>query len=145
MRLYDELFFEITLEGTKADLRKFVKFVRSGELDDFFECAEDYLIYDDAYDDTEDSQPTAITFTNDDIGVEISSFNPEDFLDVFCKATRMLDVRGRFYDMDDEEYAFASAAGTDSYANDADAELFNDELDEEARREGAAEDEDEEM
>ncbi len=144
MCLYDELFFEITLEGAKADLRKFVKFVHSGELNDFFEGAEDYLIYDDAYDDTEDAQPTSLTFTNDDIGVEISSFNPEDFLDIFCKATRALDVHGRFYDMDDEEYAFVSAADTDSYLNQADSRLFNDELDEEARRESEDEGEEEE-
>ena len=143
MCLYDELFFDITLEGAKSELKKFIKFMRSGELDEFFEVSEDYLIYDDEYEDADDDKQTSIIFTNDDLGVEIDQFNPEDFLDVFCKATKPLDVRGRFYDMDDEEYAFVSAAGTDSYMNEASPKLFNDELDEEARRESADEDEDE--
>ncbi len=141
MCLYDELFFDITLEGEKSELRKFVKFLRSGELSDFIDDAEDYIVLEDDYEDKDDHEQSSIIFTNDDLGIEIDRFNPEDFLDVFCKATRTLQVHGRFYDMDDEEYAFVSAAGTDSYLNQADDTLFNDELDEQARRESDDEDE----
>ena len=39
MTLWDELYFEITLHGAKSELKKFVNFLKSGELDDFFEIA----------------------------------------------------------------------------------------------------------
>lgn len=143
MKLYDELYFEINLKGPKAELAKFVRFLKSGELDEFFEISSDYIVYSDDYASTEDDKATEITFTNDDIGVEISSFNPEDFLDVFCKAARALEVRGHFYDLDDEEFDFSSPAGDRDYTDGASSIDFNDELDSYARGE-EIDDEDEE-
>ncbi len=134
MKLYDELYFEITLEGRKSDLRNFVKFIRSGELEDFFEITSDYIVYNDDYATAEDEAETGLVFTNDDIGIEISSFSPEDFLDVLCKATRNLEVSGHFYDTDDEEYTFRSARGDAGYSDGA-IQSFNDELDTRAKEE----------
>lgn len=134
MKLYDELYFEITLEGTKAELKKFVKFLKSGELDEFFEVSSDYIIYNDAFSTATDETETDIVFTNDDFGIEISSLSPEDFLDVFCKGTRALDVRGHLYDIEDEEYTFRSPRGDTDYVSGADTE-FNDELDARAAEE----------
>ena len=134
MKLYDELYFEITLEGTKAELKKFVKFLKSGELDEFFEISSDYLIYNDAFATADDAAETDLIFTNDDLGIEISSFSPEDFLDVFCKGTRALEVRGHLYDIDDEEYTFCSPMGDTGYFNGTDT-VFNDELDAKAAEE----------
>ena len=37
MTLCEELFFEITVSGTKSELKKLVSFLESGGLDDFFE------------------------------------------------------------------------------------------------------------
>ena len=88
MKLYDELYFEITLEGQKSDLKNFVKFIRSGELEDFFEITSDYIVYNDDYAAAEDTAETGLVFTNDDIGVEISSFSPEDFLVVLRRYRR---------------------------------------------------------
>ena len=134
MKLYDELYFEINLRGPKAELAKFVRFLKSGELDEFFEISSDYIVYGDDYASTEDDKESEITFTNDDIGVEISSFTPEDFLDVFCKAARALDVRGHFYDIEDEEFDFSSPVGERDYFDGSSVD-FNDELDSYARGE----------
>lgn len=125
--LYDELFFEITLEGTKSDIKKCAKFLKSGELDEFFEVCSDYICYDDDYATADDGDDCTLVFTNDDLGIEIDRFDPEDFLEVFCQATRSLDVVGRLYDADGEEYSFSSPAGDSGFSNGVDR--FNDELD----------------
>ena len=65
MILWDELYFEITLEGTRAELDKFVAFLNAGELDEFFEQSEDYVILDDKYDEAEDGESLEVVFTND--------------------------------------------------------------------------------
>lgn len=135
MILYEELFFEITMEGTKSELKKMAGFLKSGELDDFFECSSDYISYDDSFATAGDNEKASMIFTNDDLGVEIGEFNPEEFLDVFCKAARALDVHGHFYDIDDEEYSFVSLAGDEDYENGKATKRFNDELDEEAYKE----------
>ncbi len=137
MFLNEELYFEITLEGLKSELKRFVKFLKSGELDDFFEIPSDYIVPDDGYSACADDEETSVVFTNDEIGVEVSDFAPEEFLDVFCKAARALDVTGHFYDINDEEYSFTSAAGSDSYQH---GDEFCDELDEEAYKEEKDED-----
>jgi hypothetical protein len=142
MKLYDELYFEITLKGQKSELVKFIRFLKSGELDDFFDVVDDYIVPADEYADASDEEKTEITFTNDDIGIEIDRFNPEDFLDVFCLAAKKLDVRGHFYDINDEEYEFSSIAGDNGYT-DSILQDFNDELDSYARDEDV-DDEDEE-
>ena len=139
MRLYDELYFEITLSGEKSEIKKLAAYLRSGELDEFFEVEPDYIDLGDEYADAQDTDTVTMTFTNDDMGIEIDEFDTDEFLDVFCRAARRLDVRGVLYDPDDEEYSFVSNAGDSYYLNAKKYNLFNDELDEEARKEEADE------
>ena len=103
MKLHEELYFEITLTGIKSELKKFISCLKSGELDDFFEFSSDYISYDDEYDDAGDGDETSIVITNDDLGIEIDELDTDEFLDVFCRAARSLDVSGHIYDIDDEE------------------------------------------
>ena len=142
MTLYDELYFEITLTGAKAELDKFTKFLRSGEMDEFFEFSTEYISYDDGYADTPADKESSIVLSNDDYGIEIEEFDTDEFLDVFCRAARSLDVRGQLYDIDDEEYSFVSEAGDSYYLNAKRIKSFNE--DEDRPVEDDAEDEDEE-
>ena len=135
MTLCEELYFEITLNGTKSELKKFISFLKSGELDDFFEVSSDYINYDDSYADAADEDDTSVIFSNDDCGIEIDEFDSDEFLDVFCRAAKDLEVEGRLYDIDDEEYHFISAIGDSYYLNADKMHLFNDELDAHARAE----------
>lgn len=135
MTLCEELYFEITLTGTKSELKKFVSFLKSGELDDFFEVTSDYINYDDEFEGALPEQETSIIFSNDDMGIEIDEFDTDEFLEVFCKAARRLDVEGRLFDIDDEEYEFVSEAGDSYYLNAKRTKKFNDELDEKAYEE----------
>lgn len=139
MTLYDELYFEIELRGAKTELKKFVRFLKSGDLDDFFEISGDFIAYDDDFTEVDESAETGIVFTNDDLGVDVDEFNPEDFLDVFCKAAKNLDVTGHFYDIEDEEYSFTSAVGDSGFVSGKAPKRFHDELDEEAYREEESE------
>ena len=86
MTLCEELYFEITLTGEKSELKKLVSFLKSGELDDFFEFDNDYLDYNDDFDTVSDGETTGIIFSNDDFGIEIDEFDTDEFLDVFCRA-----------------------------------------------------------
>ena len=138
MRLHDELYFEIYASGNKADVERFVDFLTSGDLDDFFEITDDYITYSDNYDYASPSEEVSITFANDDIGIEIDSFNPEKLLDVLCVAGKSLSMHGNIFDIDDEEYYFVSHKNDASYVN-TDSLEFADELDEEARREESEE------
>ena len=135
MTLCEELYFEITLTGTKSELKKFVSFLKSGELDDFFEVTSDYINYDDEFESALPEQETSVIFSNDDMGIEIDEFDTDEFLEVFCKAARRLDVEGRLFDIDDEEYEFVSEAGDSYYLNAKRTKKFNDELDEKAHEE----------
>ena len=135
MTLCEELFFEITLTGPKSSLDNVVKFLRSGRLDDFFEFSSEYIDYDDSYFEALDNEECSLVFTNDDFGIEIDEFDTDDFLEVFCKAARAVDARGRLSDIDDEEYSFVSASGDHYYLNADKMHLFNDELDREAEKE----------
>ena len=135
MTLCEELYFDITISGEKSEVKKFVSFLKSGELDEFFEVYPEYIDFSDEYQDAEDGDTVSFTFSNDDIGIEIDEFDTDEFLDVFCRASRKLDVRGLIYDVDDEEYSFVSNAGDSYYLNAKKYNLFNDELDEEARKE----------
>ena len=130
MTLWNELYFEIILHGTKSELEKFVNFLKSGELDDFFEISSDYIIYDDNYSSSQDSAESEIIFTNDDYGIEIEEFDTDEFLEIFCKAAKKLDVYGTLYDTEDGEYHFTSAYGDSYYINSRKSIRFNDELDE---------------
>lgn len=135
MTLCEELYFEITLTGEKSEIKKFISFLKSGELDEFFEVDEDYIDLGDDYATSDDMTELSITFSNDDWGIEIDEFDTDEFLDVFCRAAKRLYVFGRLYDIDDEEYAFVSHAGDSYYLNAKRAIRFNDELDEVAREE----------
>lgn len=141
MILWDELYFEITLRGAKAELRKFVNFLRSGDLDEFFEFNSDYIIFDDGYEKAEDSAETEIIFTNDDYAVEIEEFDTDEFLEIFCKAAKNLDLYGTLCDADDGEFHFTSESGDSYYINSRKAVRFNDELDEVAYDEEKEQDE----
>ena len=135
MTLWEELYFDVTLRGPKSEIKKFVSFLRSGELDDFFEITSDYIIYDDSYSEADDSADTEIIFTNDDYGIEIEEFDTDEFLEVFCKAAKKLDVYGTLFDSDDGEFQFTSAKGDSYYVNSRKSLIFNDELDEVRRDE----------
>ena len=127
MILYDEVYFDITLSGAKADLKKFAKYVKGGALDDIFEGAYDFISYDDAFADASDEDECDMFFSNDDFGLEIKKLDTEDFLDVFCKETATLDVDGHIYDINDDEYLFKSPKGRTSFSSGRGK--FNDELD----------------
>ena len=143
MTFWDELYFEITLHGTKAELRKFANFLKSGDLDEFFEIDPDYIIYDDRFAEIEDGEESEIIFTNDDYGIEIEEFDTSEFLEVFCSAARSLDLYGFFTDGGSDEYRFTSAKGDSYFLNARDSLRFNDELDEVALDEEKAAGEDE--
>lgn len=117
MILYEELYFEITLTGKKSDLKQFISYVKSGELDDFFEINRDHICYDDDFDSAAPEAETYVVLSNDDYGIEIDEFDTDEFLEVFCKAAKSLDVRGHLYDIDDQEYRFISEAGDSYYLN----------------------------
>ena len=143
MRLHDELYFEITAEGSRGELERFSAFLTSGVLNDFFEVDEDYIIPDDDYNTVMDSEKTSLVFTNDEYAIEINSFDPEAFLEVLCKGGKGLYLTGQLFDCDDVEYRFVSNEG-DSFFIDADkVNLFNDELDAKALEEEEAEEKDE--
>lgn len=132
MTLYEELYFEITLKGSKNELSKFARYLRSGALDDFFEVQDDYICYDDGFASADGNANTEMIFTNDDFGIEIDEFCPEEFLEQFCKAAHALEVQGHMYDIEDEEFHFFSDAGDSSFTNSRGPRAFNDELDAEA-------------
>ena len=125
MILYDELYLDIKITGQKFHIKKLIAFLRSGELDDFFEFSSDYISYDDEYADCADDAETNIVISNDDYGIEIDEFDTDEFLEVFCKATKALDVRGQLYDYDNEEYSFISEEGISYYVNAKNINLFN--------------------
>ena len=132
MILCEELYFEITLTGTKSELKKFVTCLKSGELDDFFEFSSDYISYDDEYDNVGDEGKTSIVLANDDYGIEIDELDTDEFLDVFCRAAKKLDVVGHIYDIDDEEYRFFSEPGDSYYLNADKVQRFNEDDDKDA-------------
>jgi len=131
MILSEEIYFEITLTGAKSELKKFISFIKSGELDEFFELAADHITYDDEYDAAENEGKTSIVLANDDYGIEIEELDTEEFLDVFCRAARNLEVVGLLYDIDGEEYRFTSEAGDGYYVNSNKISRFNEDVDRE--------------
>ena len=129
MTLCEELYFDITLIGPKSEIKKFASFLRSGELDEFFEFSGDYLSYCDEFDEAGADERVSMTLSNDDWGIEIDEFDTDEFLEVLCKAAKALDVRGNLYDIDDEEYSFISELGDSYYINAKNARLFNEDED----------------
>ena len=136
MTLCEELYFDITLQGTKSELKKFASFLKSGELDEFFEISSEYISYEDDYEKGDLNSQATIIFSNDDYGIEIDEFDTDEFLEVFCKAAKSLFVQGVLYDADDEEYEFESAAGDSYYINAK--RRFSDLVDDEEFEESAA-------
>jgi len=129
MTLCEELYFEITLTGAKTDIKKFISYLKSGELDEFDEFSSEYINYDDEYEDTPAEGETSIVLSNDDYGIEIDEFDTDEFLEVFCRAAKELDVYGSLYDIDDEEYKFKSDKGDSYYINAKRIEMFNEDED----------------
>ncbi len=135
MTLYDEIYFEITASGKRSELEKFISFLNDGGLDDFFEMDEDYIDYDDDFGSCGAEDDTYVTFSNDDMGIEVDEFDVDEFLEVLCRAGRRLDLRGEIYDADDDEYRFVSKEGDSYYLNANNITLFNDDLDTQAKEE----------
>ena len=131
MILCDEIYFEITFTGAKAEIKKIAKFLKSDGLEEFFDFDDSYISYDDAYFDAGDEEETWLTLSNDDYGIEIDEMEAEDFLDVFCRAAKALDVTGQMYDIDDEEIRFVSEVGSSYYLDPKHVTRFNEDEDEE--------------
>ena len=129
MTLYEELYFDIKATGPKSEITKFASFLKSGELDEFFEFSADYIIYDDDYATADASQEVSITISNDDFGIEIDEFHTDEFLEVFCKAAKKLYVKGQLFDIDDDEYSFVSEEGDSYYMNAKNIASFNEDED----------------
>ena len=127
MILYDEVYFDITLSGAKADLKKFAKYIKGGALEDIFEGAYEFISYDDSFGDAGEDDECEMFFSNDELGLEISRFKTDEFLEIFCKETAKLDVTGHIYDINDDEYMFKSAKGSTDFSSGKGK--FNDELD----------------
>lgn len=140
MTLYEEIYFEITARGEKSEIRKLSKFLKSGELEDFFEVTGDYINLDDNYANLSDEEACELVFSNDEIGVEVEEFDTDDFLELFCKAAKNLDVSGSLYDSEDNEFSFVSPEG-DAYYYNSRSKSFNDELDDVALGEEVEENE----
>ena len=129
MTLCEELYFDITLMGAKSEIKKLVSFLRSGELDDFFEFSDDYLSFCDEFDDAGADERVSMTLSNDDWGIEIDEFDTDEFLEVFCRAAKNLFVNGELFDIDDEQYSFISEEGDSYYVNSLKAQRFNEDDD----------------
>ena len=129
MTLYDELYFEIKATGPKSEIKRLVSFLKSGELNEFFEFSSDYIIYDDDYEAAEADQEASVFISNDDFGIEIDEFHTDEFLEIFCKAAKNLYVKGQLFDIDDDEYAFISETGDSYYTNAKNILSFNEDED----------------
>ena len=129
MTLYDELYFEITATGPKSEIKNFVSYLKSGELDEFFEFSTDYINYDDEYATAGPDQEVSVVISNDDYGVEIDEFHTDEFLEVLCKAGRRLFLKGNLFDVDDEEYSFVSEKGDSYYTKALLVQNFNEDDD----------------
>lgn len=140
MILCEELYFDITVTGPKSELKKFISYLRSGELDEYIEFTSDYIHFDDDYEEDDPDKKVSVILSNDDFGIEIDEFDTDAFLEDLCRAAKSLDVRGTLYDIDDEEYSFESYAGDSYYLNASRARRFNDELDQKAYEEDMYED-----
>lgn len=136
--------FEITFSGESSKVKKFVSYLMSGELDDFFEVEDELFSFDDDYDTAQPDAHVSVMFATDEFGVEVDEFDTDEFLELICKAAKPLYMSGSFYNFDDEEYRFISEVGDSYYANADSARVFNDELDEERAREELEASEDDE-
>ena len=129
MKLYDELYFEIRATGVKSEIKKFISYLKSGELDEFFEFSSDYINYDDEYSEASDATEVDVIISNDDYGIEIDEFDTDEFLEIICKAGRRLYLKGQIFDADNDEYSFISETGDSYYINALLAKNFNEDED----------------
>ena len=129
MILCEELYFDITLMGAKSEIKKFASFLRAGGLDDFFEFSSEYISFSDDFEDADDSERVSMTISNDDWGIEIDEFDTDEFLEVFCRASKNLFANGELFDIDDEQFAFVSEEGDSYYVNALKAKRFNEDDD----------------
>ncbi len=129
MTLYDELYLEIKAFGTKSDIKSFVSYLKSGELDEFFEFSSDYIDYDDNFATAEPEDEISIVISNDDYGIEIDEFHTDEFLEILCKAGKRLYLKGQLFDVDNEEYSFVSQKGDSYYTNALLINEFNEDED----------------
>ncbi len=129
MTLYEELYFEIRATGAKSEIKNFVNYLKSGELDEFFEFSSDYVNYDDDYATADASADVSVVLSNDDWGIEIDEFDTDEFLEILCKAGKRLYLKGQLYDADNEEYSFVSETGDSYYTNALLIRNFNEDED----------------
>lgn len=129
MTLYDELYFEIRATGAKSEVKSFINYLKSGELDDFFEFSSDYINYEDDYLTADASAEVTVIISNDDWGIEIDEFHTDEFLEVICKAGKRLYLKGQLFDADNEEYSFVSDVGDSYYTNALLIRSFNEDED----------------
>lgn len=129
MTLYEELYFEIRATGIKSEIKKFVSYLKSGELDEFLEFSSDYINYDDDYDTAGESEEVNVIISNDDYGIEIDEFDTDEFLEILCKAGKRLYLKGQLFDADNEEYSFVSETGNSYYTNALLIKDFNEDED----------------
>ncbi len=135
----DSVSFEINITGEKSKVEKLVNFLKSGELDSFFEITDDFFLVDDDYETAAPDREVELSFSSDEFGIEVEEFDTSEFLEILCKAGKSLLIKGSFYNFDDDEVRFLSEAGDDYYTNNANVGIFNDELDMQARKEEAEE------
>lgn len=129
MTLYEELYFEMRATGAKSEIKNFVNYLKSGELDEFFEFSSDYISYDDDYATADASAEVSVILSTDDYGIEIDEFDTDEFLEILCKAGKRLYIKGQLYDADNEEYSFVSEAGDSYYTNALLVRNFNEDED----------------
>ena len=129
MTLYEELYFEIRATGAKAEIKKFINYLKSGELDEFFEFSTDYICYDDDYQEADQNTEVTVIISNDDYGIEIDEFHTDEFLEVICKAGKHIYLKGQPFDADNEEYSFVSETGDSYYTNALLIQNFNEDED----------------
>ncbi len=141
MILREEIYFDIAFEGQRSVLEKIESFLLSGAFDDFFEISDEFITFED---DLSSTGACRMIVANDDYGIEINRFDPEDFLDILCSNAKDAVVTGSFYDIEDEEYRFVSLEGDRGYSDANNINVFNDELSEKAYEEYKHSDEDEE-
>ena len=134
MTLYEEIYFDITIEGKKSDVKRLEKFLLGGGCDDFFEVHPEHISYADEFVESDESANVRMFFS-DDLGIELDELDTDEFLEVLCRAAASLDLTGHIYDINDDEYSFRSEAGSSDFYNSKNVRIFNDELDDAARSE----------
>ncbi|MBR2466088.1 MAG: hypothetical protein IKB38_04050 [Clostridia bacterium] len=142
MIFYESVCFDITITGEKAHVSKLIAYMKSGELDDVLVLDDEYFSFDDEYETAAPDAEVCVS-VSEEFGAEVDEFNSDEFLELLCKAAKNVHLKGNFYNFDDEEIRFVSEIGDSYYTNADNITFFNDELDEEAAKEAAEEDEDE--